>query len=429
MTMNKYGALVKQARENLRVTTDRRYTASASLSIENFSEAYTDFSVWARELDNVNKHISVDPSHIKKAEAAYDEIAQHLVDNLKWPRDAIQIHPQGSARTQTLINSPDASKFDIDAVCSVDISRIESYDPMHFFNEVGRALAEWDPEAKKRCWRIEFPNTRFYIEFTPSVPLGTVPAKLTEAARLKPTNAYKDTALAVVNRPTKSWNTSNPEGFANWVNEQSGKPLLVALSLEFAEALAKDANIAPVPLQEVPLSDTLRVAIRLFKRHRDMAVRRGELESDFKPISVIIVTLLTQCYQGMADNNERYNHPIELLVDMAKLFPHMIEQIDGKYWVSNPTVEGENFAERWNDVRDGEKRKKAFDSWCNLLVTNLGDILKEHDEKAIQKRVREVFGCPSDTKSDSSGSSSGSVGLAPKAPSRSIAPPASAGLA
>ena len=428
MTMTKYGALVQKARANLR-TNDARFTESANLSIENFSEADSAFSVWARELDKVNRHITVDSSHIKVAEAAYEDIAQHLVEKLKWPRDAINILPQGSARTQTLINSPDASKFDIDAVCSVDISRIESYDPMRFFDEVGRALAEWNPVAKKRCWRIEFPNTRFYIEFTPSVPLGTVPAKLTEVAQLKPTSAYKDTALAVVNTPTRSWKTSNPEGFANWVNEQSGKLLLVALSLEFAEALAKDANIAPVPQQDVPLSDTLRVAIRLFKRHRDMAVRRGFLEGEFKPISVIIVTLLTQCYQGMADNNERYGHPIKLLVDMAKLFPHMIEQIDGKYCVLNPTVEGENFAERWNDGQDGIKRKMAFDAWCKLLATDLSGILKERDEQAIQKRVREVFGCPGDTKSDSPGSSSGSVGLAPKAPSRAIAPPASAGLA
>lgn len=417
MAMTKYGSLVESAQQKR----DLKFREVAlSLSLDSMQDN-NDFSVWARELDFINQHITVEPVHINQAADSYEQIAQHLVDKLKWPREVIQISPQGSARTQTLINTPDASKFDIDAVCSVDISRIEAYDPIRFFQEIGIALEEWNAEAKKRCWRIEFPGNHFYIEFTPSIPLSTVPTNILESVRFKPVNRYKDTALAVVDTPTESWKTSNPEGFAKWVNEQAQKSVMRYQLIKEA-AMAAD-NIAPVLEQEVPLSDTLRVAIRLFKRHRDMAVRRGNLDGEFKPISVLIVTLLTQCYEGLADNGMVYNHPIQLLVDLAELLPNMIEELNGEYWVANPTVDGENFAERWNE--DDGDRKQAFDTWCDLLITDLRSILAERDEVKVRGLVREIFGC---TGATTSGPTPGN-GLAPSAPTRVTPPPATRGLA
>ncbi|MCG9057111.1 nucleotidyltransferase [Laribacter hongkongensis] len=418
MAMTKYGALVESARKK-----QRKVLAKA---LENYSfdslSGGRSLEAWARELDFVNQHITIPQGQVEEAASAYEEIAQHLVDKLKWPRNAIRILPQGSARTQTLIRPPDASKFDIDAVCSVDISRIAAYDPMGFFKDVGIALADWKPSAKKRCWRVEFSNCRFYLEFTPSVPLSTVPAATLDSVRFRATSLHQDTALAVVDTPTEQWKTSNPEGFANWVKEQAKKSILLNLVLEKA-ALSMDASIDPVPEQEVPLADTLRVAIRLFKRHRDMAVRRGNLDSETKPISVLIVTLLTQCYEGLADTGSRYTHPIELLLDLAELLPGMVEERAGEYWVANPTVEGENFAERWN--QDQGARKAAFDTWCDLLIDDLRRILDEQDEDEIKRRVREVFGCTGGT---ASGPTSGG-GLAPSAPTRLYSPPPTRGLA
>lgn len=418
MTTTKYGSLVESAKQ--RRLNRNKFVLDTAL--ESLSALQNDLSIWARELHIANQHITIKQDQIDAAAEAYEQIANHLVSELKWECKDINIHPQGSSRTKTLIRSPDASKFDIDAVCQVDISRIDARDPMSFFDDIGQALSKFEPEAKKRCWRIEFSGHSFYIEFTPSVPLSTVPTMILDSVRYKPSNNYESTALAVVDRPTENWKTSNPEGFANWVNEQAEKKLMLNLALESA-ALSMDFGIAPVSSQEVPLSDTLRVAIRLFKRHRDMAVRNGNLDSEHKPISVIIVTLLTQCYEGLADNGETYSHPIQLLADLAGLLPHMIEESNGEYWVANPTVEGENFAERWN--QDKGERKTAFDNWCDLLIDDLQSILKETDERAIRERVRRVFGC---TGADTSGPKP-STGLAPRAPTRVVQPPATRGLA
>jgi len=380
----------------------------------------SDVAMWARALHLVNRHITIDEKIVEFAAQAYYELGHHLVTALKWPEDAISVLPQGSASTQTLIASPTRAKFDIDAVCEVDLSRVEARDPMQFFDEVGRALKDWALEAKNRCWRIEYTNEPFYIDFTPAVPLSKIPVAVREQVRLRPSTRYHETALAVVDRPTQSWKTSNPRGFAAWINDQAQRRVL-RMSFVEQEILAKRADVDPVPEQEVPLSDTLRVAIRLFKRHRDMAIRRNHLTSDAAPISVTIVTLLTQCYEGMADSQRQFDHPIELLLTLAETIPHMVENRNGQYWIANPTVDGENFAERWNN--DNGERYLSFRRWCKLLENDLLTILAATDADTIRQRIQTVFGC---TGADSNGDSILPLGLL--APSRpKSAPPARPG--
>lgn len=419
MAMTKYGAQVAIAQANRQKRVLRE--TLAVLSTDSALDTQSSLGLVVRELDAVNRHITVDSVEIEGASDDYHKLADHLVEQLHWPRDAIQVHPQGSASTRTLIRVPDRSKFDIDAVCQVDISRIEARDPMRFFEQIGEALGDWDACAKKRCWRIEFANRSYYIEFTPSVPLDKIPAQIASHIRYRTTDRYRESALAVVDTPSKQWKTSNPAGFTQWVADQAKRPLLVSVLLEKRAVLASD-SIIPVPEQEVPLSDTLRVAIRLLKRHRDMAARKGLIDGDLKPISVIIVTLLTQCYEGLADNGSRYAHPIKLLADLAELMPGMIEIRQDGYWIANPTVEGENFAERWNE---NPERKATFDAWCELLIDDLKEILNETDERLLTDKIRATFGT---TGASTSGTNSG-LGLAVQAPKRVYTPPATKGLA
>lgn len=377
-------------------------------SLESFTALYEGFPTtaqdklieyghWAKALNEANLHISVNDTEIAAASGAYKEVAEHLAANLSWPPESISIVTQGSVSTKTLIRSPNGGeKFDIDAVCEVDISRVETDDPMAFFESIGKALKELEAEAKRRCWYIPFLRQPFYLEFTPSVPLRTVTEQtlLSMAPRYR-ASRYGNTALAVVDTPTQRWKTSNSAGMSQWVNDTAARPLIQSIVLEaYANDRAK-ASVAPVPDQTVEITDTLRVAIRLFKRHRDMCARRGVIDAATKPISVIIVTLLTSCYEGLADLGRSFEHPIELLDDLAALMPHLVLKIDGKYRVDNPTVEGENFAEKWNND-DGE-RYKSFVTWSKTLSADLKTILASTDPQAISKRVREVFGVPAPT--------------------------------
>jgi hypothetical protein len=146
-----------------------------------------------------------------------------------------------------------------------------------------------------------------------------------------------------------------------------------------------------------------------------MAVRRGQILRDFKPISVIIVTLLTQCYEGLADEQRTYIHPIKLLLDLARYLPHVVERRNGEYVIANPTVEGENFAERWND--EDSKHAETFIQWCKLLVADLAYILDATDPAEVRKRVQHAFGCQAAGGAAAS-SSTLLAGLAPKVPGK-----------
>ncbi|WP_240794563.1 nucleotidyltransferase [Azoarcus sp. DD4] len=427
MTLTKSADLVLQA--------ERTRPARLTESLESIAALRNDgltrsaerdlllaYSPWARALNDANLHITVRPEEIAAAAEAYREVAGLLVAKLDWPNDTIRILPQGSASTQTLIRSPfGGEKFDIDAVCQVDISRVAAQDPMGFFQSVGDALEELEAEAKKRCWNIPFPNRPFYLEFTPSVPLNNVPQYTMEsmAPRYRAAFAYRATALAVVDTPTERWKTSNPAGMTKWIDDTAKRPLIRQVSLETAVLREAKAEVAPVLEQAVEITDTLRVAIRLFKRHRDMCVRRGIIAGEAKPISIIIVTLLTSCYEGLADLGRVYAHPVELLDDLASLLPHLVLKLEDQYRVDNATVEGENFAEKWN--HDGGTRYRAFVAWCKALSADLKTILALTEPQEISTRVREVFGIPAPTTDGTGLSSARYPAPPPTRPGRGLA--------
>lgn len=420
MTETQYSKLVNEAIEK-RCQHDKSTLLKAIL-VENFQDKSRQLEGLAEDIQMVNDYIKVDDNMFGEASADYDKIANKLVEKLDWPNESIRIIPQGSVSTKTLIRSADNSKFDIDAVCAVDLSMVEIDDPMEFYDKVGVALSVWEAEPKKRCWKIDFEGRRYYIEFTPSTPLDKISKSALNGLRFTPSNRYRDKALAVVDTPTKQWKTSNPEGFSNWVSEQSTRPLLQWLIEKSIQDNYRADSVTPVPEQEVKISDTLRVAIRLMKRHRDMATRRNLIDGDLKPISIIIVTLLTQCYEGLADKGEVYTHPIELLIDLVELMPFMVEIRDGEYWVANPTVEGENFAEKWNEKPE---LKQAFDNWTKLLQEDLNSIMVAKDKTTRRKVIKEVFGCTG----ANAPTTPNDGGLAPREPTKPYTAPPTQGLA
>jgi hypothetical protein len=429
MSLTKNAALVENAERSRRThLTEALASVRKSIALDDISGYLQAYGPWARELNHVNQHITVPQEEIDAAAEAYTAVAHHLVRELDWPEDVIKVLPQGSASTQTLIRSPDTSKFDIDAVCQVDISRVAAKDPVGFFNMVGEALREHSAKRKKRCWNIPFIGKPFYLEFTPSVPLETVPPDILDnmSPQFMPAKEYLGTALAVVDNPTKQWKTSNPAGLTQWVDDTAKLQLIRQAAWE-AASFRKAAGVAPVPDQDVEITDTLRVAIRLFKRHRDMCVRRNQIENDFKPISIIIVTLLTACYAGLADLGRTYDHPVQLLADLAELMPGMVAVDNGEFRVDNPTVPGENFAERWNE--DGGERHHAFITWCDILAADMRIILAAQDEQEIQRQVRTVFGCGPDRSNPDDPEGPGGSGYTPQVRRQPPPPPRTSGLA
>ncbi|CAB3906156.1 hypothetical protein LMG26684_04860 [Achromobacter mucicolens] len=383
---------------------------------------------YAHALSLVNDHITVKDDVIAEASTAYEEIANLLVDKLNWERADIKIYPQGSASTKTLIRTVGNRNFDIDAVCEVDISTDEALDPMAFFESIGAALKGLDAIGRRRCWTVNYAGKHFYIDFTPSVPLTTVPLTERQSRGLKRAeHEFLATALAVVDTPSENWKTSNPVGIRDWVNRASERQIVLQLQLE---AINKaQASIEPISSQSVEVEETLRVAIRLFKRHRDMCVYRGHLELEYQPISIILVTLLTTCYEGLADLIQEnaispFPHVVDALIAIANLLPEMIPRYpNGDYYLDNPTVVDENFAERWNT--DEGQRAEAFRRWCTILRDDLQKIVAQTDAAKITSTTLEVFGCVNADR-PKGGNGNPGLGLVPPTPK---AAPVTSGLA
>jgi len=399
--------LVEEALKKRSGQLNEAIAAASSITLSTESDSFDRaINIYGQVLQRVNNHITIKKEIIEEAIAAYNDIGAHLITELDWDENDIAIRPQGSAATQTLIRYPGRKDFDIDAVCEVNIDRVDAKNPVKFFQDIGEVLKKKHPgnvKPKNRCWNINFVDQGFYLEFTPSVPLVTEFAdqRGTATKNIATESGYEATALSVVDNKEKWWKPSNPEGFAQWVSDTARLQLL---KREVAEAaLSAEMRVEPVPAQEVGIQDTLRTAIRLFKRHRDMCVRRNLIPSEYQPISVILVTLVTGAYEGLARVlGVAYEHPVSLMADLAEILPHMVERREDEWWVPNPTVQGENFAEKWN--LDREQRKKAFAIWCECLTNDLQRLLNAKSQKQAQEIADDIFGTGSNQQDPGNGS-------------------------
>ena len=92
------------------------------------------------------------------------------------------------------------------------------------------------------------------------------------------------------------------------------------------------------------------MVVQLLKRHRDICF---ENDMDNAPISVIITTLAAHAYSGEAS---LYNA-------MCNILDHMTDNIfvkDGVFWIENPVMPAENYADKWTQYPE---RREAFFAW------------------------------------------------------------------
>jgi hypothetical protein len=346
-------------------------------------------------LHHVNEFISIKEDEISAASGAYEDLADIIVKKLNWPRENIKIHPQGSASSSTLIRSPNSNeRFDIDAICEVDHLDAYKNGPIAFFENIGHALEgeDFEIEMKKRCWRIQWRGKGYYIDLTPAVKSNNISLNETNVKYFVQNTEYSEDAVWVVNEPTREWFSSNPRGFNKWISDRNldSKFLIISPAMEMLDE-AYRAEAEPVPDQAISLQDNLLLAIRLFKRHRDIKVKRNLLSAEFKPISVIITTLLGQCVNAMRENGRSYSSIVELLEVLSVTLPKLV-YFDGKNpIIPNPTAEDENFADRW--LEDDNQRMENFFIWTESLRNDLKKLAVARDDSSRLDIIKDIFGC------------------------------------
>lgn len=316
-----------------------------------------------------------------RATKRYEALGRHVAAKMGIADADAHVFVQGSMRTQTTVSPRGNQNFDLDIVVKLTGPRVHGItDSEPFFQAFGSALKgiqdAGDPEAKRRCWRLNYPGEPFYFDVTPALPDSRSMGVATDLR---------------VRDPDTRWSPSNPEEFADWFCTIANKRFSFHRGLRemFVKA---DTKVTPIPDTPVGIDDILRRGIQLMKLHRDNYYwNLSDERKDAKPISVILVTLAGHAYNHMVTHEQTaYSSPIEVLLELVDRMPVGII-IDGpNYRVLNPALAAENFADRWNS--DGGLRAREFYAWQKQLASDLEALFAEEYSKKSESRIRSVFG-------------------------------------
>ncbi len=274
------------------------------------------------------------------------------------------VYSQGSTRLGTN-NRPITQKdeYDFDGVAELDITK-EDVSQKELKNLIGDRLKE-NPEYKKmldegrRCWTLTFDDT-FHMDILPAIP----------------NKGGKPKSILITDKELYRWQFSNPRGYADWFKKR-----MVIEHIALRESIEKsiNANVEEVPSWKI--KTPLQKSTQLLKRHRDVYFQN---DPEKKPVSIIITTLAARAYRGEGD----------LLEAMTQIIRNMrlyIRQENGKYVISNPVEEDENFADKWTEYPE---RQRNFFDWLNRLEQDFEELLKTEGLQNVGDRFAKMFGQP-----------------------------------
>lgn len=306
---------------------------------------------------------------LELSETQYEQVKQRYETVAEWigsspdPRlNGSTIYPQGSVLLRTTVAPIASGTFDLDFVCQLPTPANDvSAATLHRL--VGDRLRENGTyksmlEQKNRCWRLNYAeSSKFHMDITPAVHNFTC----------------SNGGILVPDRELAQLKPSNPKGFATWVDEASKliPKFTSSTRMAFDEVFAK-AEIQPLP-ENIGVHDPLRRIIQVAKRHRDFMHHEGKLEHP--PISVIITTLATHSY-AYCVRNGTYETPWDFVLAVLRNMPRFILTRDTMYgqlyWIENPTTQGENFADKWNETPD---KAKDFRQWHAGIIADFEKLL------------------------------------------------------
>lgn len=306
--------------------------------LQTREQAISDF------LSRMADEISISETMQKKAVSSYEAVGNYLDEGIPCK---VSIMPQGSMNLGTTIRPlTDADDgYDIDLVCLLEDPNLTLSE---IKNTVGKRLKESIryaskiDEEGKRCWTLHYDG--FHMDILPCVPRYSrfLKPMLTE---IKLT--HKVGFMQYIPK------YSNPYQYQQWFEERMKSVLASA-----REAYARTVRCSVEDVPTYAVKTPLQKAIQLLKRHRDIFFKEDDTNA---PISIIITTLAAHAYNGEVDLYEVLRHIIREM-------PNYIERRDGRYWIPNPTIADENFAEKWNE--SGAKAT-AFYEWLEQVKTDL----------------------------------------------------------
>jgi len=327
------------------------------------TEKEKQIGVW---LSQIADELNITETMLNKATNSYEAVGKWLSDGI--PLD-VKIEPQGSLGLGTATRPVnDKHEYDIDLVCL--LKNGSTLPPDQIKRLVGDRLKAHGTyrnmleKEGKRCWTMQYDE--FHMDILPCVPkdLYYVEPHCT-AIRLTHKNESGDYETRF----------SNPHAYRVWFEDQM-KDILHTEKGNYAAR--NNIDIAKVPTHKV--RTPLQKAIQLLKRHRDILFQNNDEDA---PISIIITTLAARAYEGEAN-------VYEALCNIVDKMPLFIEKRGGKYWIANPVIQEENFADKWNE---NSNKPTAFMYWLQKVKKDLiTDPLGCFGQDSLANQYKQVLG-------------------------------------
>lgn len=305
------------------------------------TEKEKQLGIW---LSQIADELNITPTMLDKAVKSYTAVGTWLSDGIPY---GVKITPQGSMNLGTVVRPiTEKDEYDVDLVCLLKngsilpLGRIKSLvgDRLKTHGTYGKMLEE----EGKRCWTMQYDE--FHMDILPCVPKSDyyVEPYLT-AIKLTHKN----------NRGGYEAHFSDPYAYHAWF-EVRMKDILRIEKSNYAARNNVDITEVPTYKARTPLQKV----IQLLKRHRDILFRDNDEDA---PISIIITTLAALAYNGEAN-------VYEALCNIVDKMPQFIEKRGGEYWIANPVMHEENFADKWNEV---PSKPAAFTYWLQKVKKDL----------------------------------------------------------
>lgn len=333
-------------------------------------------------LNYIADEINITENMYDKAVSSYESVGEWLGQGILY---SLRIMPQGSMNLGTVIKPlDDSDDYDMDLVCLLENGSKLSLD--YIKNIVGNRLKEHPlyrsklEEEGKRCWTMQYDE--FHMDILPCTPKDDVFIE-PYVTGIKLTHKLDNGEYIP--------KYSDPYAYHTWFEKRMSESLMVEKKA-FAVKNKVDIEKVPTYKMRTPLQKT----IQLLKRHRDVCFAGRD---EHAPISIIITTLAALAYNGE-------NNLYEALCGIVERMPSFIELRDQTYWVENPVLSGENFAEKWKyepikhttfnnwmrqvkkDLIEDPLGCYGIDSISNMYKTALG---KSPVERAIKRMGVEVL--------------------------------------
>jgi len=244
--------------------------------------------------------------------------------------------PQGSWAQRTIINPVGDKEFDADIL--LDMEDVAGWEPKDYIEQVYRALDRHGtytsmPHTRRcRCVTLTYANS-MHIDIVPHLTLA-------------------DGREVIVNRDDNDWETTDPDGFTDWMKRQ-------------------DASC----------NGNLRKVIRLMKYLRDV-------RNSFTSTPSIIITTLVGNQVSVIDKYVgNYSTLPDALVHLVEALDVWLQQHPTRPSVPDPSNPSTTFDHRWTDA--------TYSYFRNRVHAHSADIRLAYDETDRDTSValwQSVFG-------------------------------------